>query len=114
MDRTIWGELESESEEEESEEEESEAEEESEDQTGLVTPAEGLVTPSGMASIPTGLETPEIIELRKRKIENEMDGYVIRRYLTSLYLFVNELTCFSLLQRRHTCPALPGLARKTR
>lgn len=74
VDRTIWGELESESEEEESEEEESEAEEESEDQTGLVTPAEGLVTPSGMASIPTGLETPEIIELRKRKIENEMDG----------------------------------------
>lgn len=74
VDRTIWGELESESEEEESEEEESEAEEEGEDQTGLVTPAEGLVTPSGLASIPTGLETPEIIELRKRKIESEMDG----------------------------------------
>ncbi|XP_052130107.1 splicing factor 3B subunit 2 [Frankliniella occidentalis] len=74
VDRAIWGELESESEEEESEEEESEAEEEGEDQTGLVTPAEGLVTPSGMASIPTGLETPEIIELRKRKIESEMDG----------------------------------------
>ena len=74
VDRTIWGELESESEEESEEEEEEEEEEEGEDQTGLVTPAEGLVTPSGLASIPTGLETPEIIELRKRKIESEMDG----------------------------------------
>lgn len=43
--------------------------------SGLVTPgAEGLVTPSGIASIPTGMETPETIELRKRKIESEMEG----------------------------------------
>lgn len=91
MDRTIWGELESESEEEESEEEESEAEEAEEDQTGLVTPAEGLVTPSGMASIPTGLETPEIIELRKRKIENEMDGYVGKRFCSGFFLYVSTL-----------------------
>ena len=48
---------------------------EKEDATGLVTPgAEGLITPSGIASIPAGLETPETIELRKRKIESEMEG----------------------------------------
>lgn len=45
------------------------------DTTGLVTPAEGLVTPSGLTSIPAGMETPETIELRKRKIESEMEGY---------------------------------------
>ena len=34
----------------------------------------GLVTPGGIASIPAGLETPDIIELRKKKqIEEEMD-----------------------------------------
>ncbi|VEN63984.1 unnamed protein product [Callosobruchus maculatus] len=76
VDRTLWGELESESEE-ESEEEEEEEEQESEappDESGLVTPAEGLVTPSGLTSIPAGMETPETIELRKKKIENEMEG----------------------------------------
>lgn len=78
MDRTLWGELESESEE-ESEEEEEEAAGESQqpDESGLVTPAEGLVTPSGLTSIPAGMETPETIELRKKKIESEMEGYVI-------------------------------------
>ena len=41
----------------------------------MVTPgAEGLITPSGITSIPAGLETPETIELRKRKIESEMEG----------------------------------------
>ncbi|KAJ8672989.1 hypothetical protein QAD02_004250 [Eretmocerus hayati] len=46
-----------------------------EDATGLVTPgAEGLITPSGITSIPAGLETPETIELRKKKIESEMEG----------------------------------------
>ncbi|XP_046658941.1 splicing factor 3B subunit 2 isoform X2 [Homalodisca vitripennis] len=76
VDKTAWGELESESEEESEEEEEEEGEEgEGEgDQTGLITPAEGLVTPSGITSIPAGLETPEIIELRKKKIESEMEG----------------------------------------
>ncbi|XP_054265600.1 splicing factor 3B subunit 2-like [Macrosteles quadrilineatus] len=75
VDKTAWGELESESEEEsEEEEEEEEGEGEEQDQTGLVTPAEGLVTPSGITSIPAGLETPEIIELRKKKIESEMEG----------------------------------------
>lgn len=74
VDRTVWGELESESEEESEEEEEDEEEGEKEDETGLVTPAEGLITPSGITSIPAGMETPEIIELRKRKIESEMEG----------------------------------------
>lgn len=74
VDRTIWGELESESEEESEEEEEEDEEGEKEDETGLVTPAEGLITPSGITSIPAGMETPEIIELRKRKIESEMEG----------------------------------------
>ncbi|KAJ8942650.1 hypothetical protein NQ318_013363 [Aromia moschata] len=76
VDRTLWGELESESEE-ESEEEEEEEEKDAQsmpDESGLVTPAEGLVTPSGLTSIPAGMETPEAIELRKKKIENEMDG----------------------------------------
>lgn len=46
-----------------------------EDTTGLITPgAEGLITPSGITSIPAGLETPDTIELRKKKIENEMEG----------------------------------------
>ena len=35
-----------------------------------------LVTPSGLTSIPAGLETPEMIQLRKKKIEEAMDqGY---------------------------------------
>ncbi|XP_067138742.1 splicing factor 3B subunit 2 [Centruroides vittatus] len=76
IDRTLWGELESESseEEEDEEEEDEEEEEKAEDETGLVTPAEGLVTPSGFSSIPAGMETPDMIELRKRKIEAEMEG----------------------------------------
>ncbi|KAK2707820.1 splicing factor 3B subunit 2-like [Artemia franciscana] len=66
-----WGELESEEEEEESEEEE---EEEDRDESGLITPAEGLETPSGVTSVPLGLETPEMIELRKKRIEQEIEG----------------------------------------
>ncbi len=73
----MWGELESESEE-SSEEEEEEGEDllgDATDESGLVTPAEGLVTPSGLTSmsIPPGMETPDTIELRKKKIENEME-----------------------------------------
>jgi len=81
VDRSLWGELESESESESEEEEEEEEEEEDEmelddtDKSGFVTPAEGgLVTPSGISSIPMGMETPDMIELRKRKIESEMEG----------------------------------------
>lgn len=76
IDRNMWGELESESEE-SSEEEEEEGEDlgDATDESGLVTPAEGLVTPSGLTSmsIPAGMETPDTIELRKKKIENEME-----------------------------------------
>ncbi|XP_072386024.1 splicing factor 3B subunit 2 [Diabrotica undecimpunctata] len=75
IDRSLWGALESESEEEsEEEEEEQEKEAPTVDESGLVTPAEGLVTPSGISSIPAGMETPETIELRKKKIESEMEG----------------------------------------
>ena len=34
----------------------------------------GLITPSGLTSVPTGLETPEMIELRKKTIEESMEG----------------------------------------
>lgn len=74
IDRNIWGELESESEE-SSEEEEEEGEDlgAGVDESGLVTPAEGMVTPSGLTSVPAGMETPDTIELRKKKIESEME-----------------------------------------
>lgn len=80
VDRSLWGEPESESSGEEEEEDEEEGEDGEEEQgegdtSGLVTPgAEGLITPSGITSIPAGMETPETIELRKRKIESEMEG----------------------------------------
>ncbi len=32
-----------------------------------------LVTPSGLTSIPAGLETPDMIQLRKKKIEEAME-----------------------------------------
>ena len=83
---SLWGEIESEEEEEQEEDEEEEQEEAEGEQpaevskngedSGLVTPAEGLATPSGLTSIPVGMETPDNIELRKRKIEAEMEGYV--------------------------------------
>ncbi|KAB7496644.1 Splicing factor 3B subunit 2 [Armadillidium nasatum] len=74
VERTLWGELESESEESEIEDEE---EEEEEDHSGMVTPGAGdtgLVTPSGISSLPAGLETPDMIELRKKRLETEMEG----------------------------------------
>lgn len=80
--------MESESEEEESEEEEEDEEEEGgeaaaagegEGASGLQTPVvntAGLTTPSGMSSVGGGLggETPELLELRKKKIEGEMEA----------------------------------------
>jgi splicing factor 3B subunit 2 len=75
VDRTLWGELESESEE-SSEEEEEEGEDltGAPDESGLATPAGGLETPSGLTSgVPAGMETPDSIELRKKKIEAEME-----------------------------------------
>ncbi|KAF4793884.1 splicing factor 3B subunit 2 [Turdus rufiventris] len=72
IDRTPWGELEPSDEE---SEEEEESDEEKPDETGFITPADsGLITPEGFSSVPAGIETPELIELRKKKIEETMDG----------------------------------------
>ncbi|KAJ3090670.1 Splicing factor 3B subunit 2 [Quaeritorhiza haematococci] len=66
VEKKLWGELE---EEEESEEEEEEEEEGGEEEEGREEEApgieSGLVTPSGLTSVPSGLETPDFIELRK-------------------------------------------------
>ncbi|XP_056020505.1 splicing factor 3B subunit 2-like [Ostrea edulis] len=71
VDKSLWGEMDEES---SSEEESEEEEEEEEDASGLVTPGpEGLVTPSGITSVPMGMETPDMIELRKKRIEDAMD-----------------------------------------
>ncbi|XP_053908546.1 splicing factor 3B subunit 2 [Cuculus canorus] len=75
IDRTLWGELEPSDEESSEEEEEEESNEEKPDETGFITPADsGLITPGGFSSVPAGMETPELIELRKKKIEEAMDG----------------------------------------
>ena len=66
-----------ESEEEEEEEEEEEDTEKQAELAGIQTPVvdAGLATPSGMSSVGApGQETPELIELRKRKIEADMEG----------------------------------------
>jgi splicing factor 3B subunit 2 len=75
IDKTPWGDLESSEEEEEEEEDESDEDKNGADeiQPGMITPMEGLVTPSGLTSIPGGLETPEMIQLRKKKIEEAME-----------------------------------------
>uniref|UniRef100_A0A8C8VWL4 Splicing factor 3b, subunit 2 n=1 Tax=Peromyscus maniculatus bairdii TaxID=230844 RepID=A0A8C8VWL4_PERMB len=70
IDRTPWGELEPSDEESSEEEEEEESDEDKPDETGFITPADsGLITPGGFSSVPAGMETPELIELRKKKIE---------------------------------------------
>ncbi|XP_030636702.1 splicing factor 3B subunit 2 [Chanos chanos] len=77
VDRTPWGELEPSDEESSEEEEEEESDEDKPDETGFFTPADrysGLITPGGYSSVPAGMETPELIELRKKKIEEAMDG----------------------------------------
>ncbi|KAJ3021365.1 Splicing factor 3B subunit 2 [Thoreauomyces humboldtii] len=64
IERTPWGELEPEEEEEVVEE--SSEEEEEDDAIDVDDGAtDGLVTPSGISSVPSGLETPDHIELRK-------------------------------------------------
>jgi splicing factor 3B subunit 2 len=87
VDKSLWGEIDEETSDEESEEEEEDEDKDDEDvdeeagtsdsrvePSGLVTPSEGLITPGGYASsIPAGLETPGLIELRKRRIEEEME-----------------------------------------
>lgn len=55
--------------------EESEEEGEGEgDASGAATPGEGLVTPLGAGSVPPGVETPDTIELRKKKVESDLEG----------------------------------------
>lgn len=88
IDRSLWGEIapmeydDDEEEEEDDEEEEMEAEEEDDRRR---PPADGLETPSGMATpsglnsvtstVPGGLETPEFVDLRKKKRqESEAPG----------------------------------------
>ncbi|TPX47185.1 hypothetical protein SeMB42_g01453 [Synchytrium endobioticum] len=76
IERALWGEMEEEEYEEEEEAAPAADEQEGDDEEGkaaereegLATPVieTGLVTPSGIASsVPSGLETPEFIELRK-------------------------------------------------
>merc|ERR550517_2029980 len=78
IDQTLWGEMESESEEESDSDDEEEDEDEEGGDTGLQTPVvdPGLATPSGTTSVGgAGLETPDMIELRKqRRIEADMEG----------------------------------------
>uniref|UniRef100_A0ABM5F3N9 Splicing factor 3B subunit 2 isoform X1 n=1 Tax=Pogona vitticeps TaxID=103695 RepID=A0ABM5F3N9_9SAUR len=75
IDRTPWGELEPSDEESSEEEEDEDSDEDKPDETGFITPADsGLITPGGFSSVPAGMETPELIELRKKKIEEAMDG----------------------------------------
>lgn len=74
VERELWGQIEEAEEEVEEEEEVSEEEQEEgeemvmEDMDGI--PADGLETPSGIASaVPSGLETPEFLELRKSRFD---------------------------------------------
>lgn len=77
IDKSKWGELDpdvEESDEEEEEEEDEEEEEQAVPPEGLQTPstfAQGMETPSGFQSvastIPGGMETPDFLELRKRR-----------------------------------------------
>jgi len=101
LDHTPWGELEPSDEESSEEEEEEESDEEKPDETGFFTPADsGLITPGGFSSVPAGMETPELIELRKKKIEEAMDG--------------NETPqLFTVLPERRTGPVGPAMMAST-
>lgn len=57
---------------------------------GVATPGEGLVTPLGISSVPPGMETPDTIELRKKKVESDMEGYV---FLFSF--FYTSIVCYN-------------------
>ncbi|KAM9302208.1 splicing factor 3B subunit 2 [Gastrophryne carolinensis] len=82
VDRAPWGELELSDDESSSEEEEEESDEDKPDETGFITPADsGLITPGGFSSVPAGMETPELIELRKKKNEEAMDGWSLETYM---------------------------------
>ena len=63
-----WGDLDSEEEESESEEEEEESDEEAAESLadGLASVASGIA--SGYSSLPSGIETPDVLDLRKAKV----------------------------------------------
>uniref|UniRef100_A0AC35FN02 PSP proline-rich domain-containing protein n=1 Tax=Panagrolaimus sp. PS1159 TaxID=55785 RepID=A0AC35FN02_9BILA len=80
VDRRLWGEFltdgeESEEEEEEEQEEQDEAEGPAAGDNGFETPAptEGFATPSGISTVP-GTETPDAIELRKKRTDESSVG----------------------------------------
>lgn len=82
VDRILWGELEVENvssseDEEESDEDEEMTQADLEENAVLASEMsgdlkEGLITPSGISSVPSGLETPEHIELRKEVRKREI------------------------------------------
>lgn len=107
-------ESEEESEEEEEDEEESDAEEP--DETGLVTPAEGLATPSGLqSSVSQAPEISDSIELRKRKIEAEMEmGDQLPQLYTVLHEKKTDRVGHAMMGSVHTydIPGQPAASKK--
>ena len=74
---------------------------------GAQTPivGEGLATPSGMSSVGIGglgQETPELLELRKKKIEAEMEGGETPNLYTVLPERRNERIGASMMGSTHT------------
>ncbi|KAG0324666.1 hypothetical protein BG000_002114 [Podila horticola] len=92
VEKSLWGELDSEEEEEEEEEGEG-AEGVEEDVDAL---QEGLVTPSGMQSVASGLETPDFIELRKdsRRSQQQQDDDEPKQLYTVLQEKKTAITGF--------------------
>lgn len=92
VDRKLWGEPESESDEEEEEEEENDDDkdndnEEADDTSGLETPLAESVAASDFESTIEDFAAPDdAIELRKKKIEKEMENCNVH----SLYTVLNE------------------------
>ena len=76
----------------EEEEEEQEIPEDGLVSTGLKTPGEGLMTPSGISTglASAGLETPDMIELRKRKSQIETDMETSHGEAPALYQILPE------------------------
>lgn len=109
VDKGLWGEMEDEVYEEVMPEDDSEEEEDAEgekgegdgekedeeapedDTAGLKTPGEGLMTPSGISTtVSAGLETPDMIELRKRKNQIESDMESMGGETPALYKILPE------------------------
>ncbi|KAG8146702.1 putative Splicing factor 3B subunit 2 protein [Naja naja] len=106
IDRTPWGELEPSDEESSEEEEDEDTDEEKPDETGFITPADsGLITPGGFSSVPAGMETPELIELRKKKIEEAMDG----SETPQLFTVLPEKRMPTVMSRKGPVPEIQGV-----